>query len=128
MKHTIRRTQRPRPDATTTGPTQAPARNTAPAPARTPVRRNRHHRTNGRVTRQDIAQNAGRENGREVGQPANQPVNEPATREKPGLPLRWAVIGLAALLAGTVGYLFGGPIAAITTAAAVAVAAHRLLD
>ncbi|MCW3838534.1 hypothetical protein ONA70_00260 [Micromonospora yasonensis] len=124
MKHTIRRTQRPRPEATTTGPTQAPAQNTAPAPARTPVRRNRHHRTNGRATRQDIAQNAGRENGRGVGQP----VNEPVTREKPGLPLRWAVIGLAALLAGAVGYLFGGPIAAITTAAAVAVAAHRLLD
>ncbi|MDG6108841.1 hypothetical protein Daura_06000 [Dactylosporangium aurantiacum] len=56
------------------------------------------------------------------------PARRPArTREKPGLPLRWAVIGLIAGLAGSVAHLTGGPIAAITTGAAVSVAAHRLL-
>jgi hypothetical protein len=39
----------------------------------------------------------------------------------------WAVIGIVAGAAALIGYLFGGPVAAITCAAGVAVAAHRLL-
>jgi hypothetical protein len=37
------------------------------------------------------------------------------------------VIGILSLAAGVVGYLAGGPVAAITTAVAVAVGAHRII-
>lgn len=46
---------------------------------------------------------------------------------KPGLPLRWAIIAILAAGGGAVGFVFGGPVAAITTAVAVAVGAHQLL-
>ena len=44
------------------------------------------------------------------------------------LPVRWAVIGILAFAAGLIGFMAGGPIAAITTCAAVALAAHKLID
>ena len=44
------------------------------------------------------------------------------------LPMRWAVIGILAFAAGLVGFMAGGPVAAITTFAAVAMAAHKLID
>ena len=60
----------------------------------------------------------------------HQQTDEPANdgqQSKPGLPLRWAVIAIAAAGGGAVGLVFGGPVAAITTAVAVAVGAHQLL-
>lgn len=45
----------------------------------------------------------------------------------PGLPLRWAVIGMLATAGAVIGFVYGGPVAAVTTAVAVAVGAHRLL-
>ncbi|MFF0366415.1 MULTISPECIES: hypothetical protein [Micromonospora] len=43
------------------------------------------------------------------------------------LPLRWAVIGILALTAGIIGFVAGGPVAAITTAVAVALGAHQMI-
>ena len=45
----------------------------------------------------------------------------------PRLPLRWAVIGILAIAAGLVAFLASGPAAAITTAVAVAVGAHKMI-
>jgi len=59
-------------------------------------------------------------------QHADEPDNK-GERGKPGLPLRWAVIAILATGGGAVGFVFGGPIAAVTTAVAVAVGAHQLL-
>jgi hypothetical protein len=59
-------------------------------------------------------------------QQAQEPDNE-GRRGKPGLPLRWAVIAILAAGGGAVGFMFGGPVAAVTTAVAVAVGAHQLL-
>lgn len=51
----------------------------------------------------------------------------PSPTTPAGLPLRWAVICMLAAGGGLVGYLFGGPIAAVITTVAVATAAHQLL-
>lgn len=44
-----------------------------------------------------------------------------------GLPVRWALIAVLAADGGAVGFLYGGPVAALTTACAVATAGHRLI-
>ena len=46
---------------------------------------------------------------------------------KAGLPVRWAVIAILAAAGGAIGFMFAGPVAAVTTAVAVAVGAHQLL-
>ena len=48
-------------------------------------------------------------------------------RDPERLPLRWAVIGLLTVVGAAVGYVVGGPVAAITAGCAVATAAHRLI-
>lgn len=62
-----------------------------------------------------------------VGQPPEQNQQDEEQQDKLGLPLRWAVIGILAAGGGAIGYFFGGPVAAVTTAVAVAVGAHQLL-
>ncbi|MFG1777668.1 hypothetical protein ACGFIG_14710 [Micromonospora sp. NPDC049048] len=44
------------------------------------------------------------------------------------LPQRWAIIAMVTAAAATIGYLVGGPLAAIGAGTTVLVAAHRVLD
>ncbi|MFC0504185.1 hypothetical protein [Micromonospora costi] len=48
--------------------------------------------------------------------------------EPPRLPQRWAIIAMVTAAAAIVGYLVGGPLAAIGAGATVLVAAHEVLD
>ena len=50
----------------------------------------------------------------------NHPVAEP-------LPLRWVVIVLLAVAAGTLGYITAGAVTAIVTACTVATALHKII-
>jgi hypothetical protein len=45
-----------------------------------------------------------------------------------GLPLRWVVIGALTAAASVVAFAAGGPVAAIMAGAAVAGAAHNVID
>ncbi|MFJ2663801.1 hypothetical protein ACIO14_05580 [Nocardia fluminea] len=53
---------------------------------------------------------------------------DPEHRGPQRLPVRWAVIGLATVAAGAVGFAVGSWVPAIVVACAVATAAHRLID
>jgi hypothetical protein len=44
-----------------------------------------------------------------------------------GLPVRWVLIAILTSAAAAVGFVFGGPVPAITAGASVAVAAHKLI-
>lgn len=60
--------------------------------------------------------------------PGPRPRNRGNAPEPPaGLPVRWAVIAIVAVAAAAVGFVVGGPLAAITAGATVATAAHSLL-
>jgi hypothetical protein len=54
-------------------------------------------------------------------------AQQPLASDPQRLPLRWAIIAIVTVAAGLIGYLAADPVAAITCAAVVAVAAHRLL-
>lgn len=58
--------------------------------------------------------------------PSPQPAHDNRSQAE-RLPLRWVVIALLAIAAGAVGQIAVGPVAAITTACAVATALHRII-
>ena len=56
------------------------------------------------------------------------PATPPPSPDPQRLPLRWAIIAMLTAAAGAIGFVVGGPVVAITAAAAVAVAAHTILE
>lgn len=56
------------------------------------------------------------------------PAAPPPSPDPQRLPLRWAIIAILTTASGAIGLIVGGPVVAITAAAAVAVAAHTILE